>query len=44
MTGDEVRARVAELVDIALRLHDHQVHVEKFRRRLADGFQHGKPE
>lgn len=40
MTGDEVRARVAELVDIALRLHDHQVHVDGQRRALADGLEH----
>ena len=40
MTGDEVRARVAELVDIALGLHDHQVHVDGQRRALADGLEH----
>ena len=41
MAGDEVRARVAELIDIALGLYDHQVYVDGQRRALADGLKHG---
>ena len=41
MAGDEIRARVAELIDIALRLHDHQVYINGQRRALADRLEHG---
>ena len=41
MAGDEIRARVAELLDIALGLHDHQVYVDGQRRAIADGLEHG---
>ena len=41
MTGHEIGARVAELLHVAHRLHDHQMRIDGKRRHFADRLEHG---
>ena len=40
--GQVVRTGVPECTDVAIRLHNHQMHVQRLGGRLFDGFDHRK--
>jgi hypothetical protein len=44
MNGQHFGAGLPEAGDVPLRLHDHQVHIKRLARVLADGVQHREPE